>query len=83
MNFNLGGPSNYSTSSVSLSESDNDNKVGLTNHVAVIDAQIEVVSLLYNNNNILLNQQQHQPIHGGSVPGHIVIHCDREAAIRS
>ena len=40
-----------------------------------------ILNLIHRNNNPS-NQQNIQPIHGGSIPGHVVINRDREAADR-
>ncbi|XP_020262398.1 uncharacterized protein LOC109838358 [Asparagus officinalis] len=76
MNFDAGGPSYLSSSS----SSDDDNF--LSNIIAEIDETEEVICEYINNNNmILVNnlcQQNYQPIHGGSIPGHAVINRDRE-----
>ncbi|XP_020262310.1 uncharacterized protein LOC109838264 [Asparagus officinalis] len=77
MNFDVGGPSYLSSSS----SSDDDNF--LTNIIAEIDETEEVICEYINNNMIIANnlrQQNYQPIHGGSIPGHVVINRDRETA---
>uniref|UniRef100_A0A0D3BUP2 DDE Tnp4 domain-containing protein n=2 Tax=Brassica oleracea var. oleracea TaxID=109376 RepID=A0A0D3BUP2_BRAOL len=49
-----------------------------------LDHEEEAVQLAISNNNLviqyLLNQQENQAIHGGSVPGRCFIHRDRESA---
>ena len=40
-----------------------------------------ILNLIHRNNNPSI-QQNIQPIHGGSIPGHVVINRDREAADR-
>ncbi|XP_020270863.1 uncharacterized protein LOC109846051 [Asparagus officinalis] len=77
MNFDVGGPSYLSSSS----SSDDDNF--LTNIIVEIDETEEVICEYINNNMIIANnlrQQNYQPIHGGSIPGHAVINRDRENA---
>ncbi|XP_020266873.1 uncharacterized protein LOC109842405 [Asparagus officinalis] len=77
MNFDVGGPSYLSSSS----SSDDDNF--LTNIIAEINETEEVICEYINNNMIIANnlrQQNYQPIHGGSIPGHAVINRDRETA---
>ncbi len=77
MNFDAGGSSYFSSSS----SSDDDNF--LKNIIAEIDETEEVIRECVNNNMIVANnlrQQNYQPIHGGSIPGHVVINRDRETA---
>ncbi|XP_020266798.1 uncharacterized protein LOC109842316 [Asparagus officinalis] len=77
MNFDVGGPSYLSSSS----SSDDDNF--LSNIITEIDETEEVICEYINNNMIIANnlrQQNYQPIHGGSIPGHAVINRDRENA---
>ncbi|XP_020272717.1 uncharacterized protein LOC109847898 [Asparagus officinalis] len=77
MNFGVGDPSYLSSSS----SSDDDNF--LSNIIAEIDETKEVICEYINNNMIIANnlrQQNYQPIHGGSIPGHAVTNHDRETA---
>ena len=87
MNFHFGGPSYLPTaSSSSSSSSTNENDVDeyLTNEAAKLKARQTTINQNRIDNNTLLmeylNQQANVSIHGGSVPGHIVINRDREAA---
>ena len=79
MNFNIGGPSNFnigsSSSSSSSSSSDSDEFV-------VMEEQI-IQQIIRNNNmitEICATPLNNQPTRGGSIPGHVVIIRDREAA---
>ena len=79
MNFNIGGPSNFnmesSSSSSSSSSSDSD-------EFSAMEEQI-IQQIIRNNNmiaEICATQLNNQPTRGGSIPGHVVIIRDREAA---
>lgn len=80
MNSNIGNPSYFSSSN---SSSDDDDDIEMINLIAEEEAICRVIA---NNNMIidyLLNQQNNQVIHGGSIPGHVVIQRDRENADRN
>ena len=74
MNFNIGGPSNYEIGNSSSYSSSSDSE----------DETIQ--RIIHNNNTIMelcLAQLNNQRTHGGSVPGHVVINRNREAADRN
>ena len=74
MNFNIGGPSNYEIGNSSSSSSSSDSE----------DETLQ--QIIHNNNTIMelcLAQLNNQRTHGGSVPGHVVINRNREAADRN
>ena len=74
MNFNIGGPSNYEIGNSSSSSSSSDSE----------DETLQ--RIIHNNNTIMelcLAQLNNQRTHGGSVPGHVVINRNREAADRN
>ena len=76
MNFHMGGPSFQNSSS---SSSEDDNPLRLSNEE--YQATLEIVST----NNMMIEYYQNQlhnyrPRYGGSIPGHIVVQRDREAA---
>ena len=79
MNFNIGGPSNFqigsSSSSSSSSSSDSDEYVAM---------EEQIIQQIVRNNNMIAEicsiQLNNQPTRRGSVPGHVVINHDREAA---
>jgi hypothetical protein len=74
---------NLSSSSSSSSSDDDEHMLMIINNFC--ERQRVICHTIANNNAAilhLLNQQNNQPIHGGSVPGHIYINRDREAADR-
>ena len=74
MNFNIGGPSNYEIGNSSSSSSSS-------------DSEDEILQRIIHNNNTIMElclaQLNNQRTHGGSVPGHVVINRNREAADRN
>ena len=79
MNFDIGSTSYLSSTS---SSDDDDNLV--MNNIAEMNATEEILCHAISIRNMILanylNQQNNEVIHGGSVPGHIVINRDRENA---
>ena len=76
MNFDIGGPSVHNASNLSSSD---DNPLGLSNEV--YQASLQILST----NSMIIEYYQNQrrncrTRHGGSIPGHIVVRRDREAA---
>ena len=76
MNFDIGGPSVHNSSS---SSSDDENPLGLSNEK--YQATLQILST----NSMIVEYYQNQrrnysTRHGGSIPGHIVVRRDREAA---
>ena len=79
MNFDIGSTSYLSSTS---SSDDDDNLV--MNNIAEMNVIEEIHCHAISRRNMILanylNQQNNEVIHGGSVPGHIVINHDREIA---
>ena len=79
MNFNNPSPSNFQSSSLDDEETNR-----LLEEWESSDA---IIQQAINQNNMVIayyvNQMDNQVIHGGSVPGHIVINHDRETADRN
>ncbi|KAK3200611.1 hypothetical protein Dsin_024026 [Dipteronia sinensis] len=78
MNFNIGGPSNLSSSS-----SDNKGAQLMADLEAIDDEQEAIIAQHCNIQRVIaqyLNQQNNPLTRGGSIPGHIVINRDRENA---
>ena len=76
MNFDIGGPSVYNSSS---SSSDDDKPLELSNEE--YQATLKILSTNSMINKYYQNQRRNYSTrHGGSIPGHIVVRRDREAA---
>ena len=79
LNFNIGSTSYLSSTS---SSDDDDNLV--MNNIAEMNAIEEILCHAISSRNMILanylSQQNNEVIHGGSVPGHIVINHNREIA---
>ena len=90
MNYNIGGPSNIEFenelffSSSSSSSSSNDE--GFSVMQSIVEDETTIYHMLHQNQLAMqdcYNQQNNQVRHGGSIPGHIMINHDREAADRN
>ena len=83
MNHNVGGP--FDPAYDSLTSSDDENV--LVNALMAIEDEEEAIIQAIANNNMMIASymydQSQQVIHGGSIPGHIVINRDRAAADRN
>ncbi|KAK3222735.1 hypothetical protein Dsin_009760 [Dipteronia sinensis] len=79
MNFNIGGPSNF----LSTSSSSDDEEDQLIADLEAIDAKQEAIFAQHGNIQRAiaqyLNQQNNPVTRGGSIPGHIVINRERES----
>ncbi|XP_050222517.1 uncharacterized protein LOC126672607 [Mercurialis annua] len=77
MNYNFGGPSNIQFHSSSLSSSNCDDAINVEEKVLYNMMQNNIEMVQY-----VLDEQNRDTSHGGSVPGYIVINHDREVADR-
>ena len=68
--------------SSTTSYSDDDDDLSVRNNIAEIEAFEEAIHCTIANHNTILvnyfNQQNNQVTQSGSIPGHVVIHRDRE-----
>ena len=81
MNFNIGGPSNFSSSS-SFSSSEDEDRKFLEENESAQNAIIAQHSNIQRAMSQYLNQQHNPVTRGGSIHGHRVINRDRESADR-
>ena len=83
MNHNVGGPFDPAYDSSTSSDDEN----ALVNALMAIEDEEEaIIQAIANNNMMIIHymyDQNQQVIHGGSIPGHIVINRDRAAADRN
>ncbi|KAI3459960.1 hypothetical protein Pfo_016623 [Paulownia fortunei] len=86
MNFDVGGPSHVS-SSTSSSSTDSDTNAQIMLELQAIDVEQETLFCMSSNTSLILAhyliQQNNQHIHGGSIPGHIVINREQKKADRN
>ncbi|KAI3470808.1 hypothetical protein Pfo_027471 [Paulownia fortunei] len=86
MNFDVGGPFHVS-SSTSSSSTDSDTNAQIMLELQAIDVEQETLFRMSSNTSLILAhyliQQNNQHIHGGSIPGHIVINHEQEKADRN